>query len=81
MVKRKQEKESKTKEKLANTSKQKRQGRKGYTNNPGVSAVTMSGRPWCDGGLSKLYLWTLPFKFTFIFMKKESARNSSVFKW
>ena len=84
MVKRKKEKQSKTKEKHTKnkqTNKQKRQGRKGFTNNPGVSALTMSGRPWCNGGLSNLYLWTFLFKFTFFFMKKESARNSRVFKW
>ena len=55
MVKGKKEKESKTKEKLEKkkkTSKKKRQGRKGYTNNPGVSAVTLSGTPWCNGWLS-----------------------------
>ena len=41
MVKRKKEKENKTKQK--HTNKQKRQGRKWYTNNPGVSALTLSG--------------------------------------
>ena len=81
MMERKNEKENKTKQKLIKTNKQKRQGRKGYTNNPGVSALTLSGTPWCNGGLSNLYLWTFHFKFTFLFMKKESARNSRVFKW
>ena len=80
MVKRKKEKESKTK-KRTQTNKHKRQGRKGYTNNPGVSAVTLSGTPWCNGGLSNIYLSTFHFKFTFFFMKKESAKNSRVVKW
>ena len=71
----------KRKKENTKTNKQKRQGRKGYTNNPGVSALTLSGTPWCNGGLSNLYLWTFHFKFTFLFMKKESARNSRVFKW
>ena len=66
----------KGKHKNKQTNKQrKKQGRKGYTNNPGVSALTMSETPWCNGGLSNLYLWTFHFKFTFLFMKKESARN------
>ena len=84
MVKRKKERKRKAKQKKntqKQTNKQKRQGRKGYTKNPGVSALTMSGTPWCNGGLSNLYLWTFHFKFTFFFMKKESARNSRVFKW
>ena len=75
----KQNKRKTHKNKQAN--KQKRQGGKGYTKNPGVSALTMSGTPWCNGGLSNLYLWTFHLKFTFFFMKKESARNSGVFKW
>ena len=41
MMERKNEKENKTKQKLIKTNKQKRQGRKGYTNNPGVSALTL----------------------------------------
>ena len=84
MVKRNKERKRKAKQKKntqKQTNKQKRQGRKGYTNNPGVSALTLSGTPWCNGGLSNLYLWTFHFKFTFLFMKKESARNSRVFKW
>ena len=84
MVKRNKERKRKAKQKKntqKQTNKQKRQGRKGYTNNPGVSALTLSGTPWCNGGLSNLYLWTFHFKFTFFFMKKESARNSRVFKW
>ena len=63
------------------TNKHKRQGRKGYTNNPEGRALTLSGRPQCDGGLSNLYLWTFHFKFTFLFMKKEKAGDSRVFKW
>ena len=84
MMKRKNEKETKTKQnktKLTKTNKQKRQGTKGYKNNPEVSALTLSETPWCDGGLSNLYLWTFHFKFSFLFMKKESARDSPVFKW
>ena len=80
MVKKKKEKENKTKQNK-NTNKQKRQGRKRYTNNPGVSALTLSKTLWCGGGLSNLYLWAFHFKFTFFFVKKESARNSRVFKW
>ena len=41
MMKRKNEKENKTKQNLTKTNKQKRQGTKGYTNNPGVSALTL----------------------------------------
>ena len=84
MVKRNKERKRKAKQKKntqKQTNKQKRQGRKGYTNNPGVSALTLPGTPWCNGGLSNLYLWTFHFKFTFLLMKKESARNSRVFKW
>ena len=58
MVKKKKEKESKTKKEHKQTNNYKRQGRKGYTNNPGVSAVTLSGTPWCNGGLSNFYLST-----------------------
>ena len=72
------EKKKRKTQKQAN--KQKKQGRKGYTNNPGVSALTLSETPWCDGGLSNLYLWTFHFKFTLFFIKKESARNSRAFK-
>ena len=75
-------KKKKGKHKNKQTNKQrKKQGRKGYTNNPGVSTLTLSGTPWCNGGLSNFYLWTFHFKFTSFFMKKESARNSPVFKW
>ena len=81
MVKRKKEKEGKTKKEHKQTNKHKRQGRKGYTNNPGVSTLTLSGTPWCNGGLSNFYLSTFLFKFTFFFMKKESAKNSRVIKW
>ena len=73
MVKKKRKRKTKQ-------NKQKRQGRKRYTNNPGVSALTLSETPWCDGGLSNLYLWTFHFKFTLFFIKKESARNSRAFK-
>ena len=73
-------KRKKGKHKNKQTNKQKKQGRKGYTNNPGVSAITLSETPWCDGGLSNLYLWTFHFKFTLFFIKKESARNSRAFK-
>ena len=51
-------KRKKGKHKNKQTNKQKKQGRKGYTNNPGVSAVTLSGTPWCNGGLSNFYLST-----------------------
>jgi len=72
----KREKENKTKQgkhtQNKQTIKQKRQGGKGYTNSPGVSAITSSGRPWCDGELSNLYLWTFHFK---------CARDSRIFKW
>ena len=50
MVKIGKEKENKTKQKQ--TNKHKRQGRKGYRNNPGGRVLTLSGTPWCDGGLS-----------------------------
>ena len=43
MVKIGKEKENKNKNKQ--TNKHKRQGRKGYTNNPGGRALTLSGRP------------------------------------
>ena len=35
------------------TNKHKRQGRKGYTNNPGGRALTLSGMPWCDDNSKK----------------------------
>ena len=35
------------------------------------AALTLSGTPWCDGGLSNLYLLTFHFKFTFLFMKRK----------
>ena len=41
MVKIEKEKEKENKQ----TNKHKRQGRKGYTNNPGGRALTLSGRP------------------------------------
>ena len=47
--KKKKEKQSKAKQKKKTqkqTNKQKREGGKGYTKNPGVSALTMSGTPW-----------------------------------
>ena len=47
------EKKKRKTQKQTNWNKQKRQGRKGYTNNPEVSALTLSGTPWCNGGLSK----------------------------
>ena len=89
VVKIEKEKENKTKQNKTKqnkntqkqTNKHKRRGRKGYTNNPEVSALTLSGRPWCDGGLSNLYLWTFHFTFPFLFMKKEKAGDSRVFKW
>ena len=40
-MKRKIEKENKTKQKQTKTNKQKRQGTKGFSNNPGVSALTL----------------------------------------
>ena len=51
MVKIGKEKENKTKQnktkqnKTKQTNKHKRQGRKGYTNNPGGRALTLSGKP------------------------------------
>ena len=52
MVKIEKEKENKTKQNIQKqTNKRKRQGRKGYTNNLGGRALTLSGTPWCDGGL------------------------------
>ena len=46
MVKVEKEKENKTKQnKNKQTNKHKRQGRKGYTNNPGGRALTLSGTP------------------------------------
>ena len=54
MVKIEKEKENKTKQNKniqKQTNKHKRQGRKGYTNNPGGRTLTLSGTPWCDGGL------------------------------
>ena len=64
MVKIGKEKENKTKQnktkqnktkqnKTKQTNKHKRQGRKGYTNNPGGRALTLSGRPWCDDNSKK----------------------------
>ena len=50
MVKIGKEKENKTNKQ---TNKHKRQGRKGYTNNPGGRALTLSGRPWCDDNSKK----------------------------
>ena len=47
MVKIEKEKENKQ------TNKHKRQGRKGYTNNPGGRALTLSGTPWCDDNSRK----------------------------
>ena len=73
--------QNKTKQNSQKQTNKKRQGTKGYKNNPEVSALTLSETPWCDGGLSNLYLWTFHFKFSFLFMKKESARDSPVFKW
>ena len=35
------------------------------------AALTLSGTPWRDGGLSNLYLLTFHFKFTFLFMKRK----------
>ena len=82
MVKREKEKENNTKQSKhtqnKQTIKQKRQGRKGYTNNPGGSTLTLSGRPWCDGGLSDLYLWTFHFKFTFLFVKKKKGKVQEI---
>ena len=45
----KENKKTKQKQKQTNkqTNKHKRQGRKGYTNNPGGRALTLSGTPWC----------------------------------
>ena len=45
MVKIEMEKENKNQTKQKQTNKHKRQGRKGYTNNPGGRALTLSGRP------------------------------------
>ena len=59
MVKIGKEKENKTKQnktkqnKNKQTNKHKRQGRKGYTNNPGGRALTLSGRPRCDDNSKK----------------------------
>ena len=39
------EKENKKQTKQKQTNNHKRQGRKGYTNNPGGRALTLSGRP------------------------------------
>ena len=44
---------NKTKQTNKQTNKHKRQGRKGYTNNPGGRALTLSGRPWCDDNSKK----------------------------
>ena len=52
MVKIGKEKENKTKT-SQQTNKHKRQGRKGYTNNPGGRALTLSGTPWCDDNSRK----------------------------
>ena len=56
MVKIGKEKENKTKQnKTKQTNKHKRQGRKGYTNNPRGRALTLSGRPWCDDNSKKKF--------------------------
>ena len=44
-------KQNKTKQKQ--TNKHKRQGRKGYTNNPGGRALTLSWTPWCNDNSEK----------------------------
>ena len=48
-------KQNKTKQKQTNkqTNKHKRQGRKGYTNNPGGRALTLSWTPWCNDNSKK----------------------------
>ena len=43
--KEKENKQTKNKPKQKQTNKHKRQGRKGYTNNPGGRALTLSGTP------------------------------------
>ena len=43
----------KNKTKQKQTNKHKRQGRKGYTNNPGGRALTLPGTPWCDDNSKK----------------------------